>query len=336
MPIAVLDFEIANTNYNSACSVGIVVIDGLEVTKEDYSLIRPPGLVIDEEKTNIHGLTKRELLSAPCFDIVWTKIEHYFNGDYIIAAHNASFDVHILHHALSLVTEPVSVDFLYFDTIQYTAPFCREIGTSLAERLAHFDISAKQMHNARATAELIIQATKRANVKSVEQYLLQHQVATKKFTELLVEGATDEYAPQLSEEQSIALIANISSEAQLILRDVLYANIYNSRENYGLLGSEHLQELFDLNIFLHAVDVAAQFDPFGRNELNDKIVPLNVEGFKKNFSKEALVEWAMATIPDEIPSITANSVVVTLHPSFTNAKKKLYTHLKKKCEHSFS
>ena len=121
-----------------------------------------------------------------------------------------------------------------------------------------------------------------------------------------------------------------------MLRDVLYENIYHNRENYGLLNSEHLQELFDLNIFLHAVDVAAQFDPFGRNELNDKIVPLNVESFKKNFSKEALVKWAMATIPDEIPSITANSVVVTLHPSFTNAKKQLYMHLKKKCEHSFS
>ena len=96
MPIAVLDFEIANANYNSACSVGIVVIDGLEVIKEEYSLIRPPGLVVDEAMSKIHGLTKRDLLSAPCFDVVWTKIKPYFNGDYIVAAHNAYFDVNVL------------------------------------------------------------------------------------------------------------------------------------------------------------------------------------------------------------------------------------------------
>lgn len=190
MPIAVIDFEIANANYNSACSVGIVVIDGLEVTKEEYSLIRPPGLVVDEAMSKIHGLTKRDLLSAPCFDVVWSKIKQYFNGDYIIAAHNAYFDVTVLHNTLSLVTEPVDVDFLYFDTIAYTSPVCKNVGTSLADRLEYFSISLDDAHNAladaRATAELIIRTTQLTNLKSIEQYLVLNKIPTKEFKDLKV------------------------------------------------------------------------------------------------------------------------------------------------------
>lgn len=187
MAIAVIDFEIANSNYNSACSVGIVVIDGLEIIKEDYFLIRPPGLIIDEEMSKVHGLTKRDLIGAFPFDVIWLKIEKYFNGDYIIAAHNAYFDMNVLKNALLLINESCP-NFLYFDTIQYTAPLCKGVGKSLADRLDHFGITLKNAHNAledaRATAELIIKATELTINKNVEQYLLRNQLSVKDFNDL--------------------------------------------------------------------------------------------------------------------------------------------------------
>lgn len=187
MAIAVIDFEIANSNYNSACSVGIVVIDGLEIVTEEYFLIQPPGLVIDEEMSKVHGLTIHDLIGAFPFDVIWLKIEKYFNGDYIIAAHNAYFDMNVLKNALFHVNESIP-DFLYFDTIQYTAPLCKGVGTSLADRLKHFDIKLINAHNAledaRATAELIIKATESTINKSVEQYLLRNQLPVKDFNDL--------------------------------------------------------------------------------------------------------------------------------------------------------
>lgn len=182
MTIAVIDFEIANSNYNSACSVGIVVINNLQITKEEYFTICPPGLIIDEEMSKVHGLTKSDLINSPSFDVIWSEINKYFNGDFIIAAHNAYFDVNVLANSL-LPSNEVLPDFLYFDTIQYTNPVCNGVGTSLSERVNHFGIELHNAHHAlddaRATANLIIKATEFAKINSVEQYLLRHQIPVK-------------------------------------------------------------------------------------------------------------------------------------------------------------
>lgn len=187
MAIATIDFEIANSNYNSACSIGIVVIDGLKIIEEEYHLIQPPEFKFDKEMTEVHGLTIDKLLDADTFDLVWLKIKKYFTGEYIIAAHNAYFDLNVLKNLLLHYNEPI-MDFLYFDTIQYTNPLCDGIGTSLNDRLQHFEIKLENAHHAledaRATAELIIKATESTINKSVEQYLLRYQIPVKEFNDL--------------------------------------------------------------------------------------------------------------------------------------------------------
>lgn len=187
MAIAIIDFEIANSNYNSACSMGIVVIDGLKIIEEEYHLIQPPELNFDEEMTKVHGLTIDKLLDADTFDLVWLKIKKYFTGEYIVAAHNAYFDINVLKNLLLHYNESNS-DFLYFDTIQYTNPLCNGIGTSLNNRLQHFGIKLNNAHHAledaRATADLIIKATESTINKSVEQYLLHYQIPVKAFNDL--------------------------------------------------------------------------------------------------------------------------------------------------------
>ena len=205
MPIAVFDFEIANSNYNSACSVGIVVIDNLQITKEEYFTIRPPGLVVDEEMSKIHGLTKRDLIGAFPFDVIWLKINKYFNGDYILAAHNAYFDVNVLTNSLMHINEPVP-DFLYFDSIQYTKPLCDGVGASLADRLKYFNITLENSHHAledaRATAKMILKATELAQIKSIDQFLLRYQIPVKqsldlKMTTEFIKGKAKKSFPSL-------------------------------------------------------------------------------------------------------------------------------------------
>lgn len=187
MAFAVIDFEIANSNYNSACSLGIVTIEGLQIVNKEYFLIQPPGMSMDPEMTKIHGLTKDELETAPTFAQIWPKIKKYFTGDYIIAAHNAYFDVNVLKNCLSEEIES-EVDFIYFDSIQYTNPLCVGQGTSLADRLAYFNIELLNAHNALddaiATAELIIQATLATKYKYIEQFLLRNNIPVKEFIEL--------------------------------------------------------------------------------------------------------------------------------------------------------
>lgn len=37
-----IDFETANNNLNSACSLGIVAVKDLEIVEREYYLIKPP------------------------------------------------------------------------------------------------------------------------------------------------------------------------------------------------------------------------------------------------------------------------------------------------------
>ena len=187
LPFAVIDFEIANSNYNSACSLGIVTIEGLRIVNKEYFLIQPPNMKLDPEMTRVHGITKNDLVNAPTFEQIWPKIKKYFTGGYIIAAHNAYFDVNVLKNCVENLDD-TEVDFLYFDTIQYTNPVCKGHGTSLSDRLAYFNIELKNAHNALedaiATADLIIKSTASTKFKFIEQFLLANNIPVKEFIDI--------------------------------------------------------------------------------------------------------------------------------------------------------
>ncbi|MDR0892765.1 MAG: 3'-5' exonuclease [Mediterranea sp.] len=88
---AAIDFEIANPQRTSVCSVGVVVVrDGI-IADNYYSLIRPePGWYL-WRFTQIHGLTERDTAQAPIFPNVWKEIEPKIAGLPLVA-HNSPFD----------------------------------------------------------------------------------------------------------------------------------------------------------------------------------------------------------------------------------------------------
>ena len=52
-----IDFETANANRNSACSVAVVVIEKGRMTDSYNTLIRPPEMNFEEGNIKIHGIT---------------------------------------------------------------------------------------------------------------------------------------------------------------------------------------------------------------------------------------------------------------------------------------
>lgn len=94
-----IDFETANYNHNSACALGIVVVENLEIKDSFYSLIKPP------EKyfifTRVHGITWNDVINEPTFPDLWPDIQKYFQGIDFIAAHNAAFDKSVLNTCCS-------------------------------------------------------------------------------------------------------------------------------------------------------------------------------------------------------------------------------------------
>lgn len=88
---AAIDFETANTERTSVCSVGVVVYRQGRKVDEFYSLIKPEPEYYSRFCTQVHGLTAQDTAQAPAFPHVWAQLEPRIAGLPLVA-HNKAFD----------------------------------------------------------------------------------------------------------------------------------------------------------------------------------------------------------------------------------------------------
>jgi len=88
---AAIDFETANSNRSSVCSVGVVIVRNGQIEDEIYRLIRPEPEWYSYWNTQIHGLTAADTANAKVFPYVWEDIALKIKGLPLVA-HNSPFD----------------------------------------------------------------------------------------------------------------------------------------------------------------------------------------------------------------------------------------------------
>ena len=88
---AAIDFETANYERTSVCSVGVVIVRNGEIVDSFYSLIQPEPNYYNYWCTEVHGLCHKDTDDAPMFPYVWKKIEPLIEGLPLVA-HNKKFD----------------------------------------------------------------------------------------------------------------------------------------------------------------------------------------------------------------------------------------------------
>ncbi len=88
---AAIDFETANEELSSVCSVGIVVVRNGKITDRFYSLIQPEPNYYNYWNSTIHGLTDEDTANAAVFPKIWEQIEPLIEGLPLVA-HNKDFD----------------------------------------------------------------------------------------------------------------------------------------------------------------------------------------------------------------------------------------------------
>jgi DNA polymerase III subunit epsilon len=89
-----IDFETANRSPRSAVAVGLVRVDGGEVTAEVVERIRPTTTRFTN--TRVHGLGPEDVAGAEGFAEVWGRVGRLIAGARFLAAHNAEFDREVL------------------------------------------------------------------------------------------------------------------------------------------------------------------------------------------------------------------------------------------------
>lgn len=98
---AAIDFETANYQRSSVCSVGIIIVRNGEIVDSYYSLIQPEPNYYNYWCTEVHGLCRQDTEDAPVFPDVWKQIEPLIDGLPLVA-HNSPFDESCLKAAFQV------------------------------------------------------------------------------------------------------------------------------------------------------------------------------------------------------------------------------------------
>ena len=112
---AAIDFETANNERSSVCSVGIVIVRNGEIVDSFYSLIQPEPNYYNYWCSQVHGLCHEDTDDAPVFPKVWAQIEPLIEGLPLVA-HNKPFDEGCLK-AVFRVYQMDYPDYEFYDTL---------------------------------------------------------------------------------------------------------------------------------------------------------------------------------------------------------------------------
>ncbi len=193
--ITVIDFETACHAFNSACSIGIAVLQGAEIIDKQYYLIQPPDNFYTNDNIAIHHITPAETEHADTFPAVWEKIKHHFEHSFV-AAHNAKFDMSVLKATLHHygIQQP---DFSYIDTMSISGlgiPQGSKISKSLAARCEYFGIPLDDHHNAlcdaEAAAQLILHTLQGTRHKTVAALVQAHSDLLYSYSDVTLKETT--------------------------------------------------------------------------------------------------------------------------------------------------
>lgn len=91
---AAIDFETADNQRDSACSVAVVLVQSGKIINQTHHLIRPPRSYFLH--TRVHGITWEDCCNEPHFGGIWPTIEQLLKKADFLVAHNAPFDRSVL------------------------------------------------------------------------------------------------------------------------------------------------------------------------------------------------------------------------------------------------
>ncbi|EPI39404.1 exonuclease, DNA polymerase III, epsilon subunit family [Enterococcus faecalis LA3B-2] len=169
------DFETASYDKHSACSIAIVKVENSQIVDEFYTLIKPEKPFF-WRNTQIHGIHESDVVNAPKFPEVWQQIQHCFQPNRLVVAHNASFDCSVLAGCLDYygLEQP---NYLSLCTVKTSRKLFPEFPNHKLNTVCeNLNITLNNHHDAledsRACAEILLQQEQRFGVEPLKKLVL--------------------------------------------------------------------------------------------------------------------------------------------------------------------
>lgn len=166
-----IDFETANEQQSSVCSLGLVIVRNGEIVDKKYRLIRPPELRFNWRNIKVHGIQAKDVENELEFYRYWKSLQTILK-EHTVIAHNAGFDMGVLNAILNTYK-------LENPNIEYSCSLriarrtwkgmksysLGKIGKDLGYEFKHHHA----LEDAGMSAKLIIDACKKTNSNSLEE-----------------------------------------------------------------------------------------------------------------------------------------------------------------------
>ena len=173
MRIIALDFETANYNMASACSLGVAIYDEGEIVDNFEWYIKPHHRYNFFTNTSIHGITAEDVENENEFVFYYEELATLLK-DNVIVAHNASFDIGVLN----AVCDVYNLDHLknrYIDTVALSRRVYPELYNHKLNTVCEYlDIDLSH-HNGKSDANgclmILLKAMEKYDIYDLDEFL---------------------------------------------------------------------------------------------------------------------------------------------------------------------
>jgi DNA polymerase-3 subunit epsilon len=150
-----IDYETANSNYLSACALGISFVEKGVVLDTIQTFIKPPKEFSSFDPFNImiHKIEPIHIKNAPSFETVWEVIEKFHSQNKVpFACHYSGFDIRVTEALLKYYN--ISFQEIHFyDTFTVARKMWPEFSNHKLNHLAHKFSIKLDHHNASSDAQ---------------------------------------------------------------------------------------------------------------------------------------------------------------------------------------
>ncbi|WP_449415314.1 3'-5' exonuclease [Ochrobactrum teleogrylli] len=157
MKTIAVDFETANEQRGSACSVGLAWIEDGRVVRVEERLIRPKDMRFSSFNIAIHGIRPEHVEDAGEFPEVMDEFADDFAGATMIA-HNAAFDFSVWRACLDQYRQSYP-EFQYLCSVKMAQKVWPDLGSHKLNVLASYLGLTFAHHNAAEDAAICAEAT---------------------------------------------------------------------------------------------------------------------------------------------------------------------------------